>query len=53
MDWESGVFFVSGGDIGWQNRRIGKEGLKDLVLDMPEPMWLLALSSRLQVARGG
>ena len=22
MDWESGVFFVSGGDSGWRNRRI-------------------------------
>ena len=42
MDWKSGVFFVSGGDIGWQDRRIGAEGLKDLVLDMPERMWVLA-----------
>ena len=42
MDWESGVFFVSGGDIGWQDRQIGEEGLKNLVLDMPERMWVLA-----------
>ena len=42
MDWESGVFFISGGDIGWQDRRIGEEGLKNLVLDMPERMWVLA-----------
>ncbi len=42
MDWGSGVFFVSGGDIGWRDSQIGAEGLKDMVLNMPERMWVLA-----------
>lgn len=42
MDWESEVFLLCGGEIGWEDRRIGEEGLKNLVPNMPERMWVLA-----------
>ena len=45
MDWESGVFFLCGGDIGWKDRKIGEQGLTDLVLDSSERMWVLACLS--------
>jgi hypothetical protein len=45
MDRASGVFFVCGGDVGWESRRIGEEGLKSLVLSKPEQFWVLACLS--------
>ena len=36
------MFLASFGDIGWRNRRTGEEGLKDLVLALPERMWEVA-----------
>ncbi len=42
MDRESGVFFLCGGDIDWASRQVGEDGLKSLVLNLPERMWVLA-----------
>ena len=42
MDRDSGVFFLCSGDIGWESRQVGEDGLKDLVLNLPERMWVLA-----------
>lgn len=42
MDRESKVFYIAGGDIGWENKVIGEAGLKDLILNLPEQMWVLA-----------
>ncbi len=42
MDRESGVFFLCGGDIGWESRQVGDDGLKSLVLSLPERMCVLA-----------
>ncbi len=42
MDWKSEVFFLAGGNIGWEERIIGEEGLKDLECGVPEQMWILA-----------
>ena len=39
MDWKSEVFFLAGGNIGWEER---EPGLKDLVLGVPEQLWVLA-----------
>ena len=39
MDWKSEVFFLAGGNIGWEERTIGEPGLKDLVLGVPEQLW--------------
>ena len=42
MDRKSGVFYLVGGNIGWEKRTIGEPGLKDLVLGVPEQLWVLA-----------
>ncbi len=42
LDWESEVFFLAGGNLGWGKRTIGELGLKDLVLGVPEQLWVLA-----------
>ena len=42
MDRDSKVFYIAGGDIGWDNRIIGEKKLVELVLDLPERMWTLA-----------
>jgi hypothetical protein len=42
MDWKSDVFFLAGGNIGWEERIIGEEGLKDFECGVPEQMWILA-----------
>ncbi len=42
MDWESDVFFLAGGNLGWGKRTIGEPGLKGLVLGVPEQLWVLA-----------
>lgn len=42
-DRASGVFFVAGGDLGWQNHVVGERALRELVLSsMPERLWVLA-----------
>ena len=42
MDWQSEVFFLAGGNVGWEERTIGEPGLKDLILGVPEQLWVLA-----------
>ena len=42
LDRESGVFFLCGGDLGWESRQIGEDGLRNLVLNLPERLWVLA-----------
>lgn len=42
MDRKSDVFFLCGGDIDWKSRQVGEDGLKDLVLNLPERLWVLA-----------
>ena len=42
MDWESEVFFLAGGNVGWDKRIIGESGLKDLAFGVPEQLWILA-----------
>ncbi len=42
MDWQSEVFFLAGGNIGWEERTIGEPGLKELILGVPEQLWVLA-----------
>ena len=42
MDWESEVFFLAGGNMGWDKRIIGESGLKNLALRVPEQLWVLA-----------
>ncbi len=41
-DFESGVFYVAGGDIGWDTRLIGAEAVGGIVLNWPERLWVLA-----------
>ena len=36
LDWESEVFFLAGGNLGWGKRTISEPGLKGLVLGVPE-----------------
>ncbi len=42
LDWGSEVFFLAGGNIGWDKRIIGESGLKDLAFGVPEQLWILA-----------
>lgn len=41
-DFASGVFYVAGGDIGWDNRLVGAEAVGGIVLNWPERFWVLA-----------
>ncbi len=41
-DRASGVFFVAGGDLGWEQHVVGERALRGLVLSMPEQLWVLA-----------
>ena len=42
MDRGSGMFFLCDGGLGWESRQIGEDGLSDLVLNLPERLWVLA-----------
>jgi len=41
-DRASGVFFLCGGDLGWEKQVVGERALRELTLSVPERLWVLA-----------
>lgn len=41
-DRTSGVFFVAGGDLGWEHHIVGERAIRGLVLGIAERLWVLA-----------